>query len=245
MTTRTIDLGQFERAEQADTAELVRYLEQASTVPGVQRCKQIALAELALQPGQTVLDVGCGYGGDVAELAGRVSPDGRAVGVDLSDTMVTEARQRYEITGLPVSFHTADARRLGFPGETIDACRCERLLQHVQDPGRVAAEMARVTRPAGRVAAIEFDLGGLMIDHPDQALTSQVVAAIAGSTVNGWIGRELGRLLSDAGLNDLVVHGELIAVSQAFLMQIYKPALRRAPQPGSARRAAGCLGGEA
>ncbi|MGH3302048.1 MAG: methyltransferase domain-containing protein [Streptosporangiaceae bacterium] len=220
-----IDLSQFEVADEANSSDLIRYLQAASSLPGVRRCKQVALAELRLRPGHSVLDVGCGYGADVLAMARRVGSAGRATGVDLSENMIREARQR--ATGLPVTFETADARRLRFAGATFDACRAERLLQHVPDPAAAVAEMARVTRPGGRVVAIEFDLGGVILDSPDRGTTRRVLAEVADSTVNGWAGRQLPRLFKDAGLSRVRIRAELVLPSQAFLEQIYTAALGR------------------
>ena len=88
------DLGQFTFADRARAADLIRYLADANAVPDVRRCKRAALAALALRPGQAVLDVGCGYGADVAALARRVSPAGHSTGVDLSRVMIAAATRR-------------------------------------------------------------------------------------------------------------------------------------------------------
>ena len=55
------------------------------------------------------------------------------------------------------------------PDAAVDACRADTLLQHVTDPAAIMAEMARVTRPGGRVAGLEFDLASTVIrvlPHP-------------------------------------------------------------------------------
>ncbi len=222
-----IDIGEFEQVARARAAELIQYLEAANALPGVQRCKQIALAGLGLRPGQAVLDLGCAYGADVAEMAEMVGPAGRAVGIDASSAMIAAARQRFAGTGLPATFETADVRGLRFADAAFDACRAERLLQHVPDPGLAVREMARVTRPGGRVAAIEFDLGGLMIDSTDPATTRAVITEIAESTVNGWAGRQLPRMFTDAGLSHVRVSAEIVQPGHAFLERIYRPALAR------------------
>lgn len=222
-----IDIGEFERVEAARAADLIHYLEAANALPGVQRCKQIALAQLGLRPGQSVLDAGCGYGADVAEMAALVGPAGRAAGIDASEAMIAAARQRFAGTGQTATFETADVCGLRFPDASFDACRAERLLQHVPDPGRAVSEMARVTRPGGRVTVIEFDLGGLMIDSADPVTTRAVTTEIAESTVNGWVGRQLPRLFTDAGFSHVRVTVEIVQPGHAFLARIYRPALAR------------------
>ncbi len=76
-------------------------------------------------------------------------------------------------------------------------------------------------------AVIEFDLGGLLIDSPDREMTGAVVAEIDGGTVNGRAGRQLARLLAEAGLRDVRARGEPVQPGYAFLERIYQPALAR------------------
>ncbi len=87
--------------------------------------------------------------------------------------------------------------------------------------------MARVTRSGGRVAVIEFGLGGLMIDSADPATTGAVTTEIAASTVNGWAGRQLPRLFADAGFSHVRVSAEIVQPGHAVLERIYRPALVR------------------
>jgi SAM-dependent methyltransferase len=61
-----------------------RFLDAGNAIPGIRESKQIILDGLRLAPGQRVLDVGCGMGNDVFELAERVGSGGEATGVDLS-----------------------------------------------------------------------------------------------------------------------------------------------------------------
>src|SRR5215211_1960720 len=83
-------------------------------------------------------------------------PQGRVVGVDVSDRLVAEARTRPKETS---SIHVAvgDAHALPFAEDEFSASRAERVLMHVEDPCSALAEMARVTRAGGRVIAIEPD----------------------------------------------------------------------------------------
>lgn len=226
------DLSHFAAADSADFSDLVGYLEAASALPDVQRCKQFALTELQLHPGQAVLDLGCGYGSDVFDMGSRVAPDGRAVGADISEKMIAEARRRFGATGLPISFEVADGIGLPFADASFDACRAERVLQHTPEPDPVAAELARVTRPGGRVVLIEFDLGGLLIDSPDRDTTRRVVNEVGDSTANGYAGRQLPRLLLDAGFGDVRVHAEFVQPGHGFLERICRPAVARLATQG-------------
>jgi ubiquinone/menaquinone biosynthesis C-methylase UbiE len=183
----------------------VRWLEYSTGMAYFKAVKPWTYQALELPAGASVLDVGCGLGQDVQALARLVGPGGRAVGVDSSVTMIAEARQRAEGSGLPVEFVAGQAERLEFPDGSFDGCRAERVLQHVEQPGHVVAEMARVLRPGGRMVVLEPDWEMLFIDSPDQMVTRAVVKWSCDSHKSGWIGRQLRRLLLDAGLTDVSV----------------------------------------
>jgi ubiquinone/menaquinone biosynthesis C-methylase UbiE len=189
----------------SDPEYFVRWLEYAAGMAYFEAAKLRTYQVLELPAGASVLDVGCGLGQDVQALARLVGPGGRAVGVDSSATMIAEARQRAEGSGLPVAFVAGQAERLEFPDDSFDGCRAERVLQHVEHPEHVVAEMARVLRPGGRMVVFEADWETLFIDSPDQMVTRAVVKLSSDNHKSPWIGRQLRRLFLDAGLTDVAV----------------------------------------
>jgi ubiquinone/menaquinone biosynthesis C-methylase UbiE len=148
----------------------------------------------------------------------RLMPDGAQVsGVDISETMIAEARRRTANQGTRVSLRTGDATDLPYPEQAFDACRAATVLQHVPDPARVIREMVRVTRPGGRVGVLEFDQETTFVDHPDTEATRIILGTFADAAVNGHVGRELPRLLRAAGLTDVsVTPGVNLANPQFF-----------------------------
>jgi SAM-dependent methyltransferase len=80
---------------------------------------QLLLQQAAPAPGEAVLDIGCGCGVTTIELAQRVAPGGRAVGVDISAPMLERARERAP-AGLPVEFIEADATAYAFEAGAAD-----------------------------------------------------------------------------------------------------------------------------
>jgi SAM-dependent methyltransferase len=74
------------------------------------------------------------------------------------------------------------------------------VLQHLTDPRRAVAEMARVTRPGGRIAALEFDLGTVFLDHPDRELSDAIRASFISAAVQRSVGHQVPRLFVEAGL---------------------------------------------
>ena len=186
-----------------DPRDFVRYLDTTRATPFFQEVKQRSFALLDPHPGARVLDLGCGTGEDVRALAQLVGPAGRAVGVDASATMIAEARRRAAGTHLPVAFSRQDAHRLAFADGTFDGCRAERLLQHVEHPRVVLAEMVRVARSGGRVALWESELEMLVIDAPDRAVSRTLQHFICDGFRHGAIGHQLYRLCKEAGLGEV------------------------------------------
>jgi ubiquinone/menaquinone biosynthesis C-methylase UbiE len=210
---QALHLGMFSALDEApDPAFFVQMMDRLEGLPDVLRCRERAREALRLEPGHRLLDVGCGTGQETRAGAGLVTPGGSAVGVDFSETMVTEARRRTAGTGLPVSFEVGDVGQLRFDDGTFDACRTERMLSHVSDPAAALAEMLRVTRPGGRLAVIDADVAGTLFDHRDEELTASFVASLA-RLRHPTMGRRLLRLLGEAGAGDVTVEPVLARVT--------------------------------
>ncbi|HEX4090147.1 MAG TPA: methyltransferase domain-containing protein [Trebonia sp.] len=115
-------------------------------------------------PGQTVVDVGCGNGAYLAELARRGFA-GRVLGLDMSSGMLTAARDRLAAVGSPASAEpgggaallAADATALPLRDGAADLTLALHMLYHVPDPSRAVRELRRVTRPGGRVVIVLND----------------------------------------------------------------------------------------
>lgn len=161
--------------------------------------KRSALEALAIRPGDTVADLGCGPGTDLAALAGAATPTGTVLGVDHSPEMATRARER--AAELPATHvHLADLHALPYGTATIHRAHTDRVLQHVADPARALAEAHRVLRPGGRLVMAEPDWESLSVDHPDPAVSRAFTRHLADRVVrNGAIGRQLPRLATAAG----------------------------------------------
>ena len=158
---------------------------------------------LGLQPGQRVLDVGCGSGVVTRDMARRVSPGGRAVGVDPSAEFVTIATELARADGLAdvTDFREGSALALPFQDAEFHVAIAATVLVHVPGGDAAVPEMARVVRVGGRVGIFDFDGDSLLISHPDRALTRRIVAAFSDhAAVDGWLVRRLPGLLRRAGL---------------------------------------------
>jgi arsenite methyltransferase len=107
---------------------------------------------LNIPPGGIALDVGCGPGTVTASLAGAAGPRGLVLGIDISEPMLTRAVRAQ--AGPQVGFLRADAQRLPLRDATVDAVLSIAMLQLIPDPVAAVAEMARVLRSGGRLAAV-------------------------------------------------------------------------------------------
>jgi SAM-dependent methyltransferase len=153
-----------------------------------------------------ILEVGCGTGVIVEELARRCSA--RVVGLDLDTDMLTLARRRIqgESQGSSVNYVQGDAHVLPFPDRSFDVVVCHYLLLWLADPARGVQEMARVVRLGGHVlACAEPDYGG-RVDHPPEMvpLGDLQADALRRQGADPEMGRRLGELFVGAGLRATV-----------------------------------------
>jgi demethylmenaquinone methyltransferase/2-methoxy-6-polyprenyl-1,4-benzoquinol methylase len=127
-------------------------------VPGYpQRAQRLqAVRALGLRPGATVVDVACGTGLNFSLLEQEIGPNGRIVGVDLTDAMLAQARQRIETNGWRnVSLVQADAAEFDFPTK-VDAILSTYALSHVPDCGDVIAHGAAALSRGGHWVVLDL-----------------------------------------------------------------------------------------
>jgi SAM-dependent methyltransferase len=112
-----------------------------------------AMEALAPQPGERLLDVGCGGGQTTLELARRVGPHGAATGADISRPMLELARRRAAEAGLAqLRFIEADAQTHAFEAGAFDAVFSRFGVMFFADPRAAFANLARALAPGGRLA---------------------------------------------------------------------------------------------
>jgi SAM-dependent methyltransferase len=192
-------------------SSFVAYLDEAKKQFATVKCASYSL--LRLQPNDKVLDVGCGTGDDVREISALVGATGMAVGVDKSEAMIAEARRRSAGCSLPLQFQVSDAEHLPWESNTFDACRVDRLLQHVPYPERVFQELCRVLKHGGRLVIADRDWGMVALDSSDEITTRIVLDRAAAGIRNNWIGRRLQALFKMADLKGIGVQTHCINIS--------------------------------
>ncbi len=189
------------------------------------------LADFAgVRSGQRVLDVGCGPGALTAELVERVGASSVAA-VDPSAPFVAAARERHP--GVEVSEASAD--QLPFPDRTFDAALAQLVVHFMPDPDKGLAEMARVTRRDGVIAACVWDhagsLGPLSLFwRPARELDPEVDDE---SGLPGVREGHLAELFDAAGLHDIEETVLWVSVEHATFDAWWEPFTRGVGPAGS------------
>jgi SAM-dependent methyltransferase len=105
-----------------------------------------------LEPGATVLDLGCGAGTDLLIAAQMVGPEGRAIGIDMTPAMLARARESAAAIGLEnVELHEGLIETLPLADASVDAVISNGVIDLIVDKDAVFAEIDRVLRPGGRL----------------------------------------------------------------------------------------------
>lgn len=178
-------------------------------LPSVKTYKKKSIERLRLKQGDTVVDLGCGLGFDVAKMAQLVSPGGRSIGIDNSEKLLSSARRAFgDREG--ALFLQGDIHRLEIPSNSVDAIKVDRTLQHVEDPQKVISEMVRVLRPGGWMACAEPDWSTFVIDADSNEMTDTVVQAWTSAFRNPHIGRQLLRRVRAKGLENTWADGVVL-----------------------------------
>jgi ubiquinone/menaquinone biosynthesis C-methylase UbiE len=156
--------------------------------------------------GQRFLDVGGGTGDDARALATR--HECRAVALDRSFTMMRECRARGDVIAT-----VGDASELPFRDNFFDGCRADRTFQHLLEPHRALREMVRVTRPSGRIVAVDPDYDTQVMEFPDQELARRVLRFRADHGLrHGTLAHRMPAMFREAGLASISVEPMTLVV---------------------------------
>ncbi len=197
----THGLGYESVDDDPNAAVLLNTMDATAAWEATQQLRAWERVQLALAPGERLLDVGCGLGDAALALAADLGADGEIVGIDASAEMVRGARARAAAAQCRTRFVVGDAAALDEPDGSFDAVRSERTLQWLAAPAAAVAEMARVVRPGGRVSLIDTDWSSFAIDVGDADLAARVRGAMQVERRRpSHVGRRLAGLVRGAGL---------------------------------------------
>ncbi|MDQ4053764.1 MAG: class I SAM-dependent methyltransferase [Actinomycetota bacterium] len=164
-----------------------------------------------VEGGQRAVDVGCGPGALTAELVDRLSPAGVAA-IDPSAPFVAAAAERFP----DVDVRQGSAEQLPYADDGFDLALAQLVVHFMKDPVAGLAEMGRVVRPGGTVAACVWDHagGGGPLEEFWQAVRETDPTALDESGLAGVREGHLGELCAAAGLRE--IESDRLTVSVAF-----------------------------
>jgi len=159
------------------------------------------IAHLALQPGETVLDLGSGGGLDAFLAARRVGPEGRVYGVDMTPDMIERARRNAEKGGYSnVEFRLGRLESLPIDDSSIDAITSNCVINLVPDKAAVFREVVRVLRPGGRLVVSD-----IVLDRDLPEAVAKSVTAYAGCVAGALRQERYFEIVHTAGLTDVEI----------------------------------------
>jgi arsenite methyltransferase len=192
--------------------EMAKKLEVMYQARDVVRRRALVREALGAQPGERIIDVGCGPGFYVAELLEEVGPEGSVLGVDAAEAMLAIAAKRCE-GHENASLEQADATSLPAADQSFDAALSVQVMEHVPDVGPALAEIHRVLRPGGRVVIWDIDWATLSWHTTDPRRMERAKEAFAKHFAHPALPQRLTALLRAAGFDELAMEGHVFATN--------------------------------
>jgi demethylmenaquinone methyltransferase/2-methoxy-6-polyprenyl-1,4-benzoquinol methylase len=159
------------------------------------RWRRELVSHLSPHRPRSILDVATGTGGVAIALAAET--DARITGVDISDAMLARGRARVQKANLAgrISLEPARAEELPYASESFDAVGFTYLLRYVADPAATITELARVIRPGGHMAGLDFYVPPNVAWLAAWRAYTRLLLPVAGWLLGGGAWWDVGRFL--------------------------------------------------
>jgi ubiquinone/menaquinone biosynthesis C-methylase UbiE len=127
------------------------------TLGQARRLRRVTVDQALINPGDSVLDVGCGTG-EVTLAAKKRARDGHVYGIDPAPEMIAVARKKATRKGLNIDFRVGVIEALAFPDSSLDVITSSLMMHHLPEDLKVRglAEIYRVLKPGGRLLIADF-----------------------------------------------------------------------------------------
>jgi ubiquinone/menaquinone biosynthesis C-methylase UbiE len=186
--------------------------------------------DLRLDPGDGVLDLGCGIGLWSSWLAEKVAPGGWVVGVDVNLASIGIARERTRADPHSdvIEYVVGDAGAIPFENGSLDVSFCANTLEYFADPCRYLHEMKRVVRRGGKVAVKDIDAGHMAVYPVSCELMTHIILAMTelvqrrcsnldkytGRVLDFFVGRKLHSYFQSVGFERITTQSYPIERTQ-------------------------------
>jgi len=202
--------------------EMVAELEVLYGRPDILRRRALVHEALGAQPGERILDAGCGPGFYLSEILEAIGPEGSAVGVDASKPMLAVAAKRCD--GGNVAFHEGDVTALPVGDGEFDRALSVQVLEYVTDIPGALAELRRVVKPGGLVLVWDVDWATVSWHSDDPARMERFLAAWDEHLADPSLPQTLSARMRAAGFEDVRMSGHAF-VSDDLTEDTYAGAL--------------------
>lgn len=207
----------FENADKYnDFTGLVTSLEIQEFNPILLELRHSVYKEIAVNKGEYILDVGCGLGGTVRDIAKIVGKDKHVIGVDKSTLLLNESKRRTNFSDCNIDYVEADVNNLQFDNESFAFTHAERVLMHIPEPYKALSEMIRVLKKGGKIAITEPDLSSVKIYPNPQCISDLVMKKWCSYTESPTVGANLVEYFHELSLSEVSISARTLLIRNYF-----------------------------
>jgi SAM-dependent methyltransferase len=220
------DMLEWDAATITQWAEALRLRAQA---PDQRAIRRAIIEQSRLTKGDSAVEVGCGTGPLLLDLAAVVGPSGKIIGCEPQPGLAAAAQEAVAAASLStlVKVLPCTLEKAGLEPNSVAAALAQTVLIHVpqSELGDALDAMIRVVRPGGRIVSADQDGDTWVIHHPDRELTRQVAQFNTDQRyTDGWRGRQLRGLFLEHGLREVevVAYAHLEAGTRGYSFEMAK-----------------------
>lgn len=160
--------------------------------------RRMTIDQALLEPGENILDVGCGTGSVTIPAKMKVGERGRAAGIDPAPEMITVARQKASRARLEIDFRVGVIEALPFPDGTFDVVTSSLMMHHLPENLQIKglSEIRRVLKPGGRLLIADMM-------RPDTSLWKRFFTSLALHRDLQFGLEDLSQMLREAGFEGI------------------------------------------